>query len=318
MGSFSRRAAGVVGAVLAGAGLAAAPSAAQAKPEPQAQPQTIIAQCTNGVGDTESLKTAIETANTLTSARIRLGRNCHYDLTVPYNQMPAATRGPNGLPIITGDIAIDGRGSTIRRTGAGSFRILEVASGAVLRAVGLGISGGDAGVNTGGGILNARGRVLLAASTVSGNRADNGGGISNDSGDLRLVLSNVSGNVATGGGGGGIYSDGFLLFDRSRLIANQANTHGGGLFSELGGRVVLSRSDLTGNRAVTGTGGALHNANGGIVQGSRMRVEFNSATDGGAVFRGGRPGSVLFSRSVFRNNNTNNCAPLNTIQGCRS
>ncbi|MGH3387504.1 MAG: hypothetical protein ACRDOO_01335 [Actinomadura sp.] len=309
MGSFYSRAAGAVGAVLAGVGLAAVPSAAQA--------QTISVAC----GDTPGLIAAITTANAATSAKIRLGRNCTYDLTAAFAQVtPPATRGPNGLPIITGDISIDGRGSTIRRTVAAQFRILEVAAGAVLRATGLGISGGDAGAETGGGVLNARGRVLFDKSTISGNTADNGAGLSNDSGDMRLERSTVSNNQtrANGGGGGGIYSDGFLMVERSRLTANQANTNGGGLFSELGGRVVLNRSDITSNRAVLGTGGGLHNADGGIVQGSRLKLEFNTATDGGAAFNGARAGSVTFSKSNFRSNSPNNCVPLNTLRGCRN
>jgi hypothetical protein len=52
------------------------------------------------------------------------------------------------------------------------------------------------------------------------------------------------------------------------------------------------------------------------VQGSRVRLSFNVATDGGAVFNGGRNGSVAFTRSQFRNNSPNNCAPLNAVQGC--
>jgi hypothetical protein len=309
MGSFSRRAAGAVGAVLAGVGLAAVPSAAQA--------QTIGVAC----GDTPGLIAAITTANAAASARIVLARNCNYNLTAAFPQVtPPATRGPNGLPIITGDITIDGRGSTIRRTVVAQFRIVEVAPGAVLRATGLGISGGDAGAETGGGVLNARGRVLFGASTISGNTADNGAGLSNDSGDMRLVLSTVSNNQtrSNGGGGGGIYSDGFLLVDRTRVIANQANTNGGGLFSELGGRVVLSRSTFSSNRAVLGTGGGLHNADGGIVQASRVLMSFNTATDGGAVFNGARANAVTFVRSLFRNDNPNNCVPLNTIRGCRN
>jgi hypothetical protein len=295
----------VVGAVLAGVGLAAAPSVAQA--------QTISVPCS-----TSALITAIGTANGQVSARLRLARSCIYDLTGPFVQ--AATRGPDGLPIITGDITIDGERSTIRRNVMAPFRILEVAAGGVLRAEELTITGGDAGADTGGGILNARGRVLLERTSVTFNTADNGAGISNDSGDLRLVRSVVSNNQvrAGGGGGGGIYSDGFLLLDRSRLGSNTANTNGGGLFNENGGRAALQRSDIMNNTATLGTGGGIHNAAGGIVQGERLRVESNTATDGGGVSNAGRSGAVVFTRSGFRNNSPNNCIPLNTAQGCRN
>ena len=301
MGSFSSRAVGVVGSVLAGVGLAAVPSVAQA--------QTISVPCS-----TPALIAAIGTANGQTSARLRLARSCIYDLTAAFPQV--VTRGPDGLPIITGDITIDGARSTIRRNVAAPFRILEVAAGGVLRAQELTVTGGAAGADTGGGILNARGRVLLEKTTVTGNTADNGAGISNDSGDLRLVRTVVSNNQATGGGGGGVYSDGFLLLDRSRLVSNTANTHGGGLFNENGGRAALQRSDIIGNTATLGTGGGIRNDNGGIVQAERMRLESNTATNGGALFNAGRTGAVVFTRSNFRNNSPNNCIPLNVVQGC--
>jgi hypothetical protein len=300
MGSFSKRVRGVAVAALAGVGLATVPSAAHA--------QVVTVSC-----NTPALLTAITAANAATSQTLRLAANCTYDLTAAAQ---TGTRGPNGLPIITGNITLIGRNTTIRRNAVALFRIAEVAAGAGLNLRGITLTGGDAGVNNGGAILNARGRVLLFQSLVFGNTADNGGGISNDTGSLRLVSSTVRNNTTgTGGGGGGIYNDGALQVKFSRINSNRSNTDGGGVFNELGGRAFLYRSDVVGNIAV-GEGGGFYNGNGGYMRGDLVRVSFNGAVSGGGYYNLGAPGSGAFTRSAVVQNNPNNCVPLGTVAGC--
>jgi hypothetical protein len=301
MGSFSRRAGAVTGAVLAGTGLAAVPSVAYA------QPRAVSVSCS-----TPSLLAAITAANAAPKETLKLAGNCTYNLTAAAQN---GTRGPNGLPIITGNITLQGQNTVIRRNAVAPFRIVEVAAGAVLNVRGITISGGDAGSATGGGILNARGSVLLFHSLVAGNTADNGGGVSNDSGALRLVSSTVRNNIATGGGGGGIYNDGFLSIRFSRLNSNRANTSGGGLYNELGGRAFLFRSDVIGNIAAA-TGGGIHNGAGGLVRGTLVRTSFNGAASGGGVSNAANPGSVTFTTSAITQDNPNNCVPAGTVPGC--
>jgi hypothetical protein len=290
-------------AALAGVGLATVPSAAHA------MPTAVVAVSCN----TPALIAAITAANAATSQTLKLATNCTYDLTTAAQ---VGTRGPDGLPIITGNITLIGRNTTIRRNAVAQFRIIEVAAGAGLYLRRITITGGDAGANTGGGILNARGRVLLFQSLVFGNSADNGGGISNDSGSLRLVSSTVRNNTTdAGGGGGGIYNDGALLVKYSRVNSNRANTNGGGIFNELGGRALLYRSDVVGNISVV-NGGGIYNGAGGNVRGDLVRISFNGAVTGGGVYNAASPGNVYFTRSAIVQNNPNNCVPLGTIPGC--
>ncbi|MCW2898021.1 MAG: hypothetical protein JWO67_286 [Streptosporangiaceae bacterium] len=293
----------MAGAVLAGAGLAVAPTAANA------QASVVAVACT-----VPALRNAITQANAVQARTLLLARNCSYDIS---DVVPGGLRGPNGLPIITGHITMISRNTTIRRSGGVPFRLLEVAAGAVLNIRNLTLTGGDAGGNPGGAILNGRGSVLLFHSLVAGNTADNGAGLANDSGALRLVSSTVRNNTTgTGGGGGGIYTDGFLSVRFSRINSNRANTNGGGIFSELGGRTFIFRSDVVGNLAV-GSGGGIFNGSGGRVQGDLVRVSFNGAINGGGVDNTGNPpGSVSFTRSAVAQNNPNNCVPLGTVPGC--
>jgi hypothetical protein len=302
----------MAGAVLAGAGLATVPSAANA---------------TNGNGNahavdvpcnTPALIGAINAANLVSERVLNLAQNCIYTLTTAVVQ--PTTRGPDGLPIIRSRITLVGKNTTIKRDSAAlPFRIIEVAAGAHLNVRGLTISGGNAGTDSGGGILNARGGVLLFLTLVHGNTADNGAGISNDSGALRLVSSTVRDNRvrANGGGGGGIYNDGFLSIKLSRVNLNRANTNGGGLFNELGGRAFIFRSDIIANTAEL-QGGGIFNGDGGNVRADRVRVQFNQATDGGGAFDLGTPGTVVFKRSIVKFNSAPNCAPAGAVIGCVS
>lgn len=291
----------MTGAVLAGAGLAAVPSVAYA------QPDLVAVSCS-----TPALLAAITAANAAPRETLKLAGNCTYNLAAAAQ---IGTRGPDGLPIITGNITLLGHNTVIKRNAAAQFRIIEVASGAVLNVRDVTISGGDSGVNTGGGILNARGNVLLFHSLVAGNTGDNGAGISNDSGALRLVSSTVRNNTTSGGGGGGIYNDGFLSIKYSRLNSNRANTHGGGLYNELGGRTFIYRSDIIGNIAAT-NGGGIYNGVGGLVRGDLVRVSYNGAASGGGHFSAANPGSSVFANSAIVQNNPNNCVPLGTVPGC--
>ena len=84
-----------------------------------------------------ALKAAITTANATPGHQIiTLTPGCTYTLA-------AADNAANGLPVITGDIAVQGRGATIRRAGAAApFRLIKVADGAKLSLADLSLTGG--------------------------------------------------------------------------------------------------------------------------------------------------------------------------------
>jgi hypothetical protein len=308
MGSVTRTAGGLAAAMLAGAALTATPSAAYAQPVVNV-----------GCGPTKSMDliNAINAANA-DGDTIRLASFCNYVLTAPAAQVLPTTRGPDGLPIINANISlIGGRSTTISRSSAQPFRILEVAAGAVLRVQNIFISGGDGGANTGGGILNARGNVVLTRTTVTGNTADNGAGISNDSGRLTLDRTIVSDNTTRthGGGGGGIYNDGSLSLALSLITGNGANTEGGGIYNGQGGQTMAFRTTIDSNNAGANGGGMYNGADGRIVL-ARTLVQTNRAADGGGIYNSGPPSRATLTGSLVRANVHNNCAPLNTISGC--
>ncbi len=140
------------------------------------------------------------------------------------------------------------------------------------------VSGNKAtGNGSGGGILNAlSGMLTVSNSTVSGNTAtgDNGGGIDNE-GTLTLINSIVSGNTSTGYGGGGISNGGTLTLINSTVSGNASTGYGGGIYNL--GTLTLSNSTVSSNTA-TGDGGGILNAS--TLTLSNSTISDNTATHG--------------------------------------
>jgi hypothetical protein len=129
-------------------------------------------------------------------------------IVLPTNSVQTLTavnsnfNGPNGLPVITSEITIQGNGSIIRRDpGAAEFRILYVAiGGGNLTLDKITVSKGSLSSQCGGGIENS-GTLTIIASTIESNTASCGGGLrvsGSASGDGVTTLTNstVSGNFA--------------------------------------------------------------------------------------------------------------------------
>jgi hypothetical protein len=267
-GSWPRR-------LLAVAGLAA--GAVVTLPAPYAHAAAVPVSCS-----VPALVAAINAANDSPGAdRLSLARGCTYRLTNPDSANPA-----NGLPVVTSDITIDGRGATIMRdSSAPAFRILFVDSTGTLKLNKTTISGGRAtttdcplfpGQGTcGGGILNA-GTLTVNHSRVINNTATSdlfveGGGIDND-GTATVNNTEVSGNTvsytgteASAATGGGIASNGPLTVNHSRVAGNTATvTADTGSIGEAAGisnftDATIKKSVIRGNHA---------NAPGGIARGA--------------------------------------------------
>ncbi|MFD9106362.1 hypothetical protein ACFVZN_35490 [Streptomyces virginiae] len=209
-----------------------------AVPAPAAHAATVQVRCS-----VPDLVAAINAANSSPGPdTLRLARTCTYTLTAPDPENPG-----NGLPAITSEITVDGRGATIRRDAHGTkvpkFRILFVGPTGNLTLTRTTISGGFAtdcpafpdppGLACGGGISNT-GTMKVTRSKFIGNtsRSDvfaQGGGIdspgSGSVSETEVTGNHVvySGSEAGGGAAGGaIANDGPLTVTRSRLTGNTA------------------------------------------------------------------------------------------------
>lgn len=215
-----------------------------------------------------TLRDAIIAANTDTATGgcpagngpdiIELAAGATYTLTVVDNTDPSL--GPNGLPIITSDITINGNGATILRSsadGTPEFRFFQVNSFSTLRLNGVTLSNGKVSGGFLGGALYNRGVIYMENGVLAGNRADNnGGGLFNSSeAAFSATNSTLSGNSALNGGA--IFNWGSVLIINSTLTGNSAS-FGGGL-NNGSGTAVFTNSTVAANSAST-TGGNIYNA----------------------------------------------------------
>jgi hypothetical protein len=272
---------------------------------PVAEARTIVVPCSTG-----ALVNAINTANTLGTAVLRLPANCTYNITTPATAI-------DGLPVITRNLTIiGGPRTTIRRdpTVATIFRIFEVAAGARLSVAGISILNGNAGAaSSGGGILTNTNSVLtLDRVTMSGDAASAGGAVAIVAARAAISRSVFTANSAINFGGGAIFLIGpsFLNLSTSLVNANVASVDGGGLNVQPGATANITQSTFSLNQT-GGAGGGI--AGLGRITLIRTLVERNQAGVGGGI--AGNPRTTLI-KSIIRNNVPDNCAPLNTIPGC--
>lgn len=188
-------------------------------------PTTAHAAVTLSVPCSETaLVSAITTANLSGGGTLTLAPFCTYSLTSAHG---SGSAGSAGLPNITTPITMTGFITDITRApGAGQFRIFEVdgttqvaGANGQLSLSRITVRGGDAGIASGGGILNLGGTVTLDVSTVRNNNAAFGAGVYTD--------ANSS-----------------LTLNSSTVTGNTASVAGGGIFKEFGSTVAVSLSSL--------------------------------------------------------------------------
>jgi hypothetical protein len=234
------------------------------------------------------------------------------------------------LPDLSGDISIDGPGSsdlTVARSsapGTADFRVFNVPAGAVIAISGLTVAGGSVSATggnleaSGGGIENS-GTLSLTDVTISGNTAGqvfqdpgDGGGIDN-SGTLSIDDATISNNSAVGfsvgpnrgegGSGGGIYNSGVLSIIDTRCTDNSGEYGSGGI--ENTNTLSLVGSAFAGNSgggsagAGEGSGGgAIGNTGNATVSGCTFTD--NSGADGGGGIN--NAGTLSLANSTFSGN----------------
>ena len=214
-------------------------------------------------------------------------------LTTVNNNLYGVGGGPNGLPVISTKVTIEGKGSTIKRSLADAtpdFRILQIGPSGDLSLKDTTITGGKAA--GGGGGIQSWGDLSISNSTISGNSVSErrcgpwlicsavGGGI-DARGDLTISETTISSNFTEGnffrGRGGGIFSTEHLVITDSTISGNSAEGEGGGI----SGSVYITGSTISNNMA--GTGGGI--AGDGKV--TTSTVSGNSAGgSGGGIFVG--------------------------------
>ncbi len=130
-----------------------------------------------------------------------------------------------GELLITDSVTIIGPGAPLLTiSGNNSFRVFHIL-GTTATIATLTVSNGNAGLASGGGILNEFGTVTIANCLVSNNSAGDGGGVVNF-GNMAVINTTLASNFA--GTGGGISNQGgTLVITNSTLSGNSAGAAGG-------------------------------------------------------------------------------------------
>ena len=189
-----------------------------------------------------------------------------------------------GSLVIGETLSIAGPGAdrlTIENVSGQPFRIFDI-QGTTAEASfrGLTLSGGDAGIATGGAIRSEAAQLHLFEVELLGNSAASGGGVAVNTGNLSIVSSTIAGNNASANGGGiaafGAASS--LVVLNSTVSGNTAVGDGGGVYSQ-NTPITLSNSTVAFNTAGTGGGvGLLADDNGESLSLKNAIVAANTAT----------------------------------------
>jgi hypothetical protein len=285
---FAPKAGGALAAIVLAPGLAALPSPAYAAP----------ITC-----DKAAFVAAINAANLAGGGTIDLAANCVYSLDTV--EPAVGGSGPNGLPVITEPITINGFNSTIERAAAPltpKFRIFEVGgTNGKLTLNRVTLRNGNPTVldtEDGGAILVNDGRGLAVENSIlTSNTAHEGGAIASFSGSSTTISgSTVNGNTVDFGGGG-LFTLGSVTIRSTAVSGNKAH-HGGGIHSL--GPLLVQSSIVRDNSAQAAEGGGIYNTGTGTIDSSS--VQNNTAGVGGGLFNS--PGATLTVNSSNISGNT--------------
>ena len=250
------------------------------------------------------LISAITAANT-SNGTVTLTAGCTYTLTAIDN---TTDNGGVGLPVITGNVTIQGAGATIARSTASGtpvFRIFDVASSGSLTLDSVTISNGLAdNSQQGGGGIFSHGTLTVTGSTFSGNSAPStagtSGGAINSSGTLNVSTSTFTGNTAQEGGG--IFNQSTsapVTVTDTTFSNNTATVFGGGAIVNVQGTTDVTRDTFTGN---TGPGGgAIDNDATLNISDSTFTGNTGGTNGGGAIVNFG---TTAITQATFSGNSS--------------
>ncbi|MDD2890635.1 MAG: right-handed parallel beta-helix repeat-containing protein [bacterium] len=153
--------------------------------------------------------------------------------------------------------------------------------------------------NSGGGIYNPIGSVIITNNTFSDNSSCNvGGAICN------VNTATITNNIIyhNRGSGAGIYNEGAALISDNTITYNWAPSggHGGGICS-WGGTVSIFNNNISNNSADSGDGGGIMNQNcSAIIIGNI--ISNNSSAEAGAISNHGAYGNAIITHNTISNN----------------
>jgi len=166
------------------------------------------------------------------------------------------------LPAIGTNVIINGPGANLLTiAGDNQSRVLIINNGVLAILNGVTITGGNAGADAGGGILN-NGDLTITGCHITGNSAAFGGGISDGNSASGLVIqqSTISNNIATGSStGGGISSLPSVTIINSTISGNTVTGSSGGN----GGGLSLASGTIE-NSTIANNSAAGPNSAGGL------------------------------------------------------
>jgi hypothetical protein len=278
-------------------------------------------------GDVDALISAIAAANPEEPVVIELAEDGLYVLTEVHN----VTNGPNGLPVVTGGLTINGNGATIQRQfGAPVFRIFHLdGAGSDTAFSNLTIRGGglDQNDGIGAGMLNHHSEPVLSVCVFRDNFSwDGGSGMANVNSNPAVKDCVFEANDTIGGGSamlniesspvvtGTLFSknigegDGGGMLNRSgshpsviecRFELNDMEQGGGAIANIENSNPTIERSQFVLNASL-GVGGAIYNSNSNPTIEDSLFERNSSDFGGGAVFNSNS--NPTFLSTVFREN----------------
>jgi len=235
------------------------------------------------------------------------------------------TDGPNGTPVITSEIEVDGAGFQLIRAGVDDFRFFRVAPEGTLKVTDLTLVGGG-DISDGSAVSNA-GSIVCHRVGFVGSRAapalyntgsavlfdgewvgNNGGEFLGDGtgaavrseGDLLIVGGSLRANKAADGGA--IFNTGTATIIDAEIQGNYASFDGAGVYNGSKGTMVILRSDIAEN-AGGEAGSGIYNAGDLTVEDSWIRKNVLNSSLGSGNGGGIRSsGDLTVRRSTISEN----------------
>ena len=174
--------------------------------------------------------------------------------------------------------------------------------------------------NSGGGIYNCSELTITNSTLTKNSVIESGGGLDNYRGHVIISNSTISDNSAYEeyGSGGGIHNNDYLTITNSTISGNSSHARGGGIYNRY--ELFITNSTFSGN-STTYDGGGIFNVNQLTVTNSTFTN--NSATGnygcGGGICFNSTDAEVTINNTVVANNTANYGGPdLNQYNGTLS